>query len=523
MKIQHIILKICLLISSISASAQNNFDIIYCRANWTLSPDTLYIEGNVTTHFKPLSGCNKIDFDLASNMIVDSIVNYNGKLTYTFTDNKIVINLENKLTPELTDSITIYYHGSPISTGYGSFKIDKKHKTLWTLSESYGAKDWWPCRQNLYDKIDSIDIYVKCPMEYEVASNGILISDVADNEWHTVHYKEQHPITYYMVGVAVGVYEIHKSKALLHEQKIMETIDYVWPDTRYSNENLIYISNLLNLFGNYFIPFPFSDEKYGQAQINWDGGIEHQTMTFLYDFEPVIMAHELAHQWFGNYVTCKGWRNIWINEGFASYSEYLALKQFYPNDTTRWKLYNLQYALKSINSIYVEDTTNIDSIFDKSTTYCKGAMVMAMLRNEIGDKAFFNGCRDLLKQHADGFASVDDAKNCFESAADTCLTEFFNNWIYGKGHPIYDVIYNTNDHGMLNVSICQTTSCNSTKFFPMHVTLRIIGENNQLDVKLHNTSPQQCFTIPIDFDVINVIFDPMTVILCKSKVTRSSN
>lgn len=524
MKTKKLILTTFLLITSAVAMSQNfpKFDVTYCKADWNMSPDAMYISGSVCTCFTPIgSDAKVIDFDLAGNLTVDKVMDKDGQaLKYIRSGNKVIINLPGKLKEGNTETVTIFYHGTPISTGYGSFKINNYHHTLWTLSESFGAKDWWPCRQNFYDKIDSMDIYVTCPARYSVASNGVIVSDVAVGSGHTVHYKEHHPINHYMVGVAVGVYEVRSGKFLLKGDRIVELTDYVWPSTKYPSEILKYTADLLDMYGGYFIPYPYVDEKYGHAQIGWSGGIEHQTMTFLYDYDPVIVAHELAHQWFGNYVTCKGWSNIWINEGFASYSEYLAIEQFYSDDTTRWKEYKHAGALNSQQPVYVKDTTNMDVIFDISTTYDKGALVLQMLRNEIGSEKFFKGCRSILQNHGNGFASIEDARHCFESVADTSLSQFFNNWIYGIGYPIYKVEYSQNESNDVVLTIKQTTSHPSVGFYAMHPVVRLVGETETKDVRIYNTEQKQEFVIPAGFKVNDVLFDPDKNILCKSEVTK---
>lgn len=502
-----------------SANAAARFDITYCRTHWILSPDTLYIEGSVHTRFKPMdANTSQIDFDLATCLHVDSILHNDSKATFTHSDNKLIVDLQKTIAPGQEDSVTIYYHGQPVSTGFGSFRISRYYHTLWTLSESFGAKDWWPCRQNFYDKIDSMDIYVDYPSRYEVATNGSFISTEKNNGLKKSHYSERHPINHYMVGVAVGDYEVHQSKTLLQNKKVIDMVDYSWPGTDYPSDNLELTGLLLNFFSNLYISYPYSDEKYGHAQMGWSGGIEHQTMTFLSDFEPVTVIHELAHQWFGNYVTCKGWSNIWVNEGFASYSEYLAIHEYFPNDSLRWKTFKRDNALTAKYPIHVTDTTNMNVIFDQATTYDKGAMVLVMLRNEIGDKAFFKGCRKILDDYGSGFATIDDVRRCFETAADTTLANFFDNWVYETNYPVYEVKYEMTDDNNLLIKVQQSCSDNSDKFFPMHIKFQIDGNNGECKlVRLHNTQPVQEFKIPVDFRISDVIFDPFSDILCDTK------
>ena len=518
--------------------AQAQIDVTYCRAHWWLTPDTLQITGVVTTHFKPTSGeISTIDFDLMGHLHVDSVVShsqklsfdsapysfhalqngmeYSQKLTFNHSSNKLTVTLPATLAKGVTDSLTVYYHGKLKQTGMGSIGVNRPMRTLWTLSEPYGARDWWPCRQNLCDKIDSMDIFVNCPAELKVASNGVIVSDITNGSRHTTHYRVRHPLSYYTIGVAVGNYKTIESKSVLATGDSVQLVEYFWPSDPL--ESLDFTDSLINYFSNYFTPYPFANEKYGEAYISGEASIEHQTMTFITDpHNYVTVAHEMMHQWFGNYVTCKSWHSIWVNEGFASFGELLALEHFLPNEVESWHDYNISTALRAKSPLYIADTANHNRIFDIPSTYCKGAMVVVMLRNEIGEPAFRQGCRLILERFGNGFATVDDARQCFEQAADTTLIDFFNRWIYGGGYPNFRVAYNTTKSGKVTIDMKQTATklkSDDPDFYPLHITVRLVGKNERKDVRLHLTSPQQQFVVPVDFKVDYVIFDPNKDIL----------
>ena len=505
------------LLSAGCLKALPSTDLTYCRAQWSFSPDAPHISGSVMFQFKSArEPANAIDFDLSDHLHVEKIIYHNTTLPFKHKKNKLVITLPERLEAGIPDSIEIVYHGKTVASGFGSIGFDKNSRQAWTLTQPYGGRDWWPCWQNIYDKIDSMDIYVTCPVKYKVATNGKLEGYIENGPLHTAHYKVRHPVNYYTVGIAVGDYKTAESKAVLPNNDTIGIIDYYPKTMNYPDSSLYNMADFINYLSSYWIPYPFADEKYGQVYFNANLSIEHQTMSFLAYYDILVMAHEMVHQWFGNYVTCSGWRNVWINEGFAMIGELTILEKFCARSVLEWKEYAKLSALTSKKSVFVTDTTKPNDLFDIATTYNKGGMVSLMLRNEIGKEAFQKGCRLILEQYANGFATVDDARKCFETAADTSLTEFFNNWIYGVGHPIYTIKHSKTENGKTTLTIKQTTSDSSVKFYPLHVTVRLLGKDgHKKDVRLHHTQNEQKFIVETDFAVEDVIFDPESDILCK--------
>ncbi len=500
----------------IPSAIHNNYDLIYHRVFWKLDPSVKAISGSVTSHFKTLTNdFSLVHFDLSAALIVDSVWYKNETTRFTHANDILTINLSNPLLQNTIDSVTVFYHGVPPESGFGSFETSSHNgiPILWTLSEPYGAKEWWPCKQTLTDKIDSIDIYVETPKQYRAASNGKLISETVTGDFKTAFWKHRHAITTYLIAVAVTNYESYTDYAQVSENQTVEILNYVYPETKsYAETATKYTVGVMELFSSLFIPYPFANEKYGHAQFGWPGGMEHQTMSFMGGFSSSLITHELAHQWFGDYVTCASWQDIWVNEGFAVFCEALAQEHLNPNYFLQWKKDRMQIVLNQARSgsVFVEDTTNVDRIFSNPLTYQKGGLILHQLRHQIGDEAFFTGIKKLLTdaKTANGFASAMQVKTYFENAADTNLSAYFDNWYFGQGYPIYTINWIQETNGAVSISIKQTTTHSSVPFFPMQVPILFKGRTQDSLLVFHNLENNRSYNFNLDFEVSEIVFDP---------------
>ncbi len=349
-------------------SDYNSYDLIYQKMVWEIDPAFRYIKGEITSKIMSASdSLVLITFDLSDSLNVDSVVYNKNLLEYTHSNNKLKITFPDTLRMNETDSFSVVYSGIPASSGYGTF-VQTTHNNvpvIWTLSEPYGAKDWWPCKESLFDKIDSIDIIVTCPEQYRTASNGIVVADTVINGFRTMHWKHRYPIATYLVAIAITNYSVYSDFVDLSENRKLEILNYVFPENLYNaKQNTGVTVDFIKLYNQLIGEYPFSSEKYGHAQFGWGGGMEHQSMSFMTNFGFNIVAHELAHQWFGDYITTGNWHDIWLNEGFATYFNGLVYENIRPeNEWLTWKRNNVAQIISSSDgSVYVEHTTNINRI-----------------------------------------------------------------------------------------------------------------------------------------------------------------
>lgn len=494
----------------------NMYDLVYHRLNWVVDPSQYYISGNVTSYFLAKeNNLIELTFDLDTSLVVDSIINNSGILFFSHDENVITITLNTGLAINQLDSLTIYYQGIPSEgIGFGSFIQDYHNDIpiIWTLSEPYGAKEWWPCKQNLVDKIDSIDIYVTTPLPNRVASNGVLVSEITEGENNIVHWKHRHPIPAYLIAISVTNYVDYSEYVHTQDGDSIEVLNYVYPEqVSYIQDQTAELIPVLEFFNDKFMLYPYADEKYGHAQFGWGGGMEHQTMSFVGGFNISLLTHELAHQWFGDYITCGSWEDIWINEGFATYLTGLMYEEFYPDIWEDYKVSQIEYITSEPDgSVLCTDTTSVWRIFNGRLSYTKGGMVLHMLRHELGDSNFFNGIKSYLHdpELANGYAKTPDLQRHLEETADTTLQEFFDDWYSGEGHPSYTIYWWQEDNGTIRLAINQSQSHESVDFFEMHLPIFLQGGDKDTLIRLHHSENAQEYILELDFDVEHLTLDP---------------
>ena len=306
-----------------------NYDVTYCELRFTVNPSVLSVSGNVKTTFTSLTNnMSTVTFDFykkTTSPFTISSVKINNVAT-TFSHNathELVINLPSTLNTGDIATAEIIYSGVP-STLEGAFSIGthNSNPVLWTLSEPFGARDWWPCKQDLNDKISSIDVYITAPSTYVSVSNGLEVSQTISVPDKTTHFHHNYPIPAYLVAIAVTNYQIYNQQGGLGTtaSPYFPIVNYIYPEEAASSiSSLAVTPDIINFFESIVGNYPFRTEKYGHARAGLNGGMEHTTVSFMNSWGRSLIAHEMAHQWFGNKITCGTWKDIWLNEGITEY------------------------------------------------------------------------------------------------------------------------------------------------------------------------------------------------------------
>ncbi|WP_143884548.1 M1 family aminopeptidase [Chryseobacterium binzhouense] len=511
-----------------------NYDLQYQRMDVSIDPAILQIFGTVTSHFKPSQPISNIYFDLNNNMPVSQVVFHGQNLNFQqLSTRELKIDFTSSLPANVLDSLTIHYSGSPFSPNNAFFNgTQGGNSVLSTLNQPYGAQDWFPTKQSLNDKIEKFDIKVTSPPQYSVAANGRLVSEsILGNGQKLTFWRTQYPTTAYLIALSITNF-IKMNDTIGNPP--FPFVNYVFPST-FSNttsmNNIEWTKTLMNTFETYFGTYPFRNEKYGHMEFQAGGGMEHQTMSSMGGWSRSLIAHELAHQWFGDKVTCGAWNDIWLNEGFATFGEHLANEKLLMTNAQflNYLLSEKNYITSSAGgSVYVADANlaNINAIFSSRLSYSKGGYIVRMMKWILGDTVFYQAIKDYHARPnlAYSYARTADLNASLLQSTGKNFTEFFNDWVYGQGYPTYDIRWKQVGN-QLTFKASQTQSHSSVSFFEMPLPIKVTGTGGQIAYfALNNTSNNQYFTENISFPVASVQFNYEYQILDRnSTVTQDSS
>ena len=514
-----------------------NYDLRYQRLELQLDPAQQYVSGTVTSHFIPNQNMASIYFDLSNTLTVSEVKYHGSNLPFTqLATKEVKIDFPAGIPAATLDSLSIKYSGAPDTGGSAgdAFTISNQSgvPALYTLSEPYGAQEWFPTKQSLNDKIEKVDLMINTPSQYNVASNGKLFSEtVLPGNRKLTFWQTNYPIPAYLI--ALGITNYTKFNDTMGNPPF-PFVNYLYPSTTSNStimSNIEWTKTVMNTFEQYLGPYPYRNEKYGHMQFGWGGGMEHATMSSMGSWGRGIIAHELAHQWFGDKVTCGAWNDIWLNEGFATFGEHLANEKLLMTNSQFMSYLSseMNYITSSAGgSVYVSDTNlgNTGAIFSGRLSYSKGGYVVRMIKWILGDDAFYSALKDYhaRPQLAYGYAKTEDLKNSLLESTGKDFTEFFNDWIYGQGHPTYQIRWNQTADQMLRFKVSQTTSHSSVNFFEMPLPIKVNGTGGQVAyLVLNHTTKNQNFAEQVNFPVVSIQFNYENQILQRnSTVTKDT-
>lgn len=487
-----------------------NLDVYYHRANWTIDPNSASktITGTVTTYFKTTqANVSAINFDLNKTSFNNGslVVKYHGITCTKSFPSTGLLNILNITLPSTIvasgtrDSVSITYSGVPPAVPMGSAAEGYQKGSnggdnyVMTLSESYEDRDWWPCKADMSDKIDSaMDMNFTVPWNvatgdtFWVAANGKLVdSAMITGTTRNFSFKTTYPIASYLVSLAVGkfsrtyrVVNINGTNTQVAYYLLRNTASQATKITTMDKINLVLVA-----FSNKFGDYPFKLEKHGFYDgLLGAGGMEHQTFSGIASsqFNLQTLAHELMHQWFGDNVSFSTWNDLWLAEGFARYSEALCgelvpslgLNPYTIRNGFKTTAMGLNAASTWIPDGFIVNSDQIWNTSYGSTVYDRGCMVVSMLRALCGDTKFFQACTNYQTARAGKSATTDTLKNYFNAILGQDISEFFKDYVGGSGNgatavggvgnPIYSINWNSPSAKKLALQVgTQTKSAGS--------------------------------------------------------------
>lgn len=527
-----------------AAAEEEYYNIKHVHLDIELDNRSVAIKGTcITTAQVTEPNFSLYTFELNKLITVDSVFIDGHGANFQRKDNLVNVFCPVVLQPGDMFTAVVYYQGMPEPGTVFAFQSGMNNAVAaqwnspvtYTQSQPFNSKDWWPCKQVLTDKIDSADIWITVPDSLMAGSNGLLqrVTQLPGNKAR-YEWKTNYPMAYYLLSACVGAYDEYTYNTTLPDGTVVPVQNFIYNRPGVLEEYKAGIDTagmMMSYFSELFGRYPFYREKYGHCMSPLFGGMEHQTMTTQHHFGSRLTAHELAHQWFGNHVTCAGWQDIWLNEGFASYAEYLnAAKYWGEKSAYNYMLGVHDLVFKDTNeiansSIYKNgsDTENLYIIFNTTITYNKASAVVHTLRYYINnDERFFELLRTYQQQYSMGNASTEDFKQLAESITGVSMDEFFAQWIYGYGYPVYNIKWNQLGSNVW-MELQQQTTVEATPLFTTPLEILLSSADGDTTIKIDRHTNTQSLHIVTSKKIDRIIVDPRNMILNKDSVTKDDD
>lgn len=498
--------------------AQLNLDVLHYELHPDLYPEKKRMRGRAIITLTALAAEEEIDINLYDNMKIDTLC-VNGRETkYSRSNNHIFIDYA----VEQGDTVVvkIAYHGKPKRKGLSAFVFGKINgqSLVYNLNEPVYASTWFPCIDRPSDKA-MLDMHITNDTTEVSVSNGNLIAVSQNENRKTYHWKTEYPISTYLICLYSSAYAHFEDSYISEANDTLELHYYVLPQyVSQAKKDFAKHPKFIEVFSELFGEYPFMKEKYGVAQFLWQfGAMEHQTITGVGSnfirgdnyFED-LYVHELAHHWWGNAIAPATWKDIWLNEGFATYSEALYYEYVDGPEGLR------RVMASKFNTGFRNTLYNPNGDLFSETVYDKGAYVLHMLRFEVGDSLFFDILKTYFETYKYGHASTEDFKTLCEERSGKNLDTFFKQWIY-EGIGILRLVYDTTfkeDNEKTDTHITLTQIQKSYKYynFPIEV-LYAFNDGKRVIKRYYITKARDVITEAFDEKPVSVILDPYNWLL----------
>lgn len=508
--------------------ALQDYDLKYYHLDLEADNTSTFITGSTEIGaVSNVASLGSFVVELINDLTVDSVLTGSTLLSFSHSNDIVIVNMGSAVPAGEFFRVKIFYHGTVPQEGFFSgmtsdIDIDWGNSVTWTLSEPFNAKDWFPCKQDLQDKADSVMIDITVPDSLMAGSNGKLINTMPVEGGKTRYeWRSYYPTDYYLISITVADYQdysIYAHPAGLDDSILIQ--NFIYNNSAYLEQNRELIdetATMIELFSDLYSMYPFANEKYGHCVAPMGGAMEHQTMTTIDNFSFYLVAHELGHQWFGDNVTCATWQDIWINEGFASYTEYLAyqnlLSQAYAGV---WMDSAHDWAMGLPDgSVYIpfDEVSDVSRIFSNALSYKKGAAIIHMIRFELeNDSLFFTTLREFQKEFTDSVATGDDFRSVLENISGRDFSWFFDQWYYGSGFPRFGIEW-SRDGDTVSIRSTITTSSVNTPSFKTSVEFRLNYLGGDTTIRVFQDQSIQIFNMYVPYDITSLEVDPDNWIL----------
>lgn len=516
-----------------SYAPDQSFDTHHIFLDISLDIPKKTLQGKCSTTLKALNhGLKEIEFD-AARMKIISVLDVKGqKLKFSHKEDKLTVTLPKCINENEMVTLTIEYQvANPIAGVHfiGPDKFyPKKPVQVWTHGEAEDSRYWFPCFDAPHDKATT-EMRVSVPKDFFALSNGALISvtEKKDSKTKSFHWKQTIPHSPYLVTLVAGKFSEIKT-----EWEGIPILYYCEPGKEEDTKRAFGKTPKMIQFFSEKIGVKYPYEKYAQIAVAdfIMGGMEHTTATtqtdrvlmderaypeFTADW---LVAHELAHQWFGDLLTCKEWSHAWLNESFATYFEALFTEHDLGKDEFEYEMRNkLKIYMEEDQKVYRRAiVTNIylkpDDLFDRHL-YEKGSLVLHMLRSLLGDKLFWKAIHRYVETFQGKAVETNDLINSIQESTGKNMRKFFDQWVYGSGHPEYTVHYWwEKEKKTAHVNVRQKGN-DKDHLFSIPIELEFITSKGKKKIVKTFEEKNNSLTYRFDKEPLDFRFDPENKIL----------
>ena len=512
-----------LLLKSTDDPLAEETDVIHYRLDIEVAPLSGFLTGSNTMTVRcRIDGVTAFRFWLHSSMSITTVrVNGDAAPWRRLDGAMLEVDLDRTYGVDEVFELEVVYRGHPVTTGLASivFETQGGAPVVSTLSEPWFSYTWWPVKEDNRDKATG-DLLITVPEALAVVANGVLVgTEDLSGDRRRFHWSTAYPMSPYLFAFSATDYRTF-TDTFHYDGGAMPVEFFIYPesDNRLNRGAWLRSVDMLATFSGLYGLYPFVDEKYAIYQFPWNGGMEHQTATGQGGFGESLTAHELAHQWWGDLVTCATWHDIWLNEGFATYSEALwfEYRSGEPDAEALRNWMDVRRPVAVDDSVYVWDDSDVYRIFSSDYSYRKGAWVLHMLRGVVGTETFF----DILASYRQRYAGLTATTSDFEDVASEVwgsdLGWFFDEWVYGGGAPAYVLgrqEHLIGDQRYLELSLAQTQT-EAAFTMPVEIATEELGARRSYTV--WDNARLQHFLIPVSAAVDYVVLDPDKRILTRS-------
>jgi aminopeptidase N len=489
-------------------------DVQHYRLDLHVYPSAKSLRGVVEIRAQvAASAATELTLDLSQALIVDGVTLNGTAARFTHEGDHVRVALDESQRRTGPVSLVVSYHGTPQGSAF-TFADNEGRPAISNYGMPFSARQWWPNKNDSADKADSAEILITVPQPLVAASNGKLITtDVNADGTRTYRWRVQYPIYSDVISVAIGEYTMFEDRYRAADGTTMPLVYYVFPeDEAKARIDFSVLPDIMRSHVERFGEYPFLREKYGIAAFMTHSFREHQTLPSYSrklitgdHTNDAILAHELAHQWFGNSLSVRDWKHVWLNEGFSSYAAMLWQERregraAYVAALARSERYDLE------GSVFIDDVTDRKRLFG-ATTFEKGPWVLHMLRHVMGDERFFAALRAYVAQYSHKNVTTDDFRAICERFYGKALDWFFQQWIYGVSRPTYEMKWTSGkEDDDIALTIRQVHT--SAPVFTMPIDVRITTSEGVENLVVWNDRKEQTFSLHSRKKPLGISIDP---------------